>query len=277
MFRRLMCGLVAAVLVTGCAGRLPEVPSLSDSGTWKPGKVVWRDLVTPNLGQAKTFYGGLFGWTFEDASKNYTLIRNGDRLIGGMAELASSDRSAYWLPLVSVRDVDWAVDVTVSAGGESLTKPFDVPGRGRVGVLADPGGAPFAVIKTTQGDPADRIPGINEWMWQEIWTDDVEAEAEFYARLAGYTLTTKDVYGSAYSYLSVDELPRVGVITKSDPEIHNTWVNYVRVADLDATVAKVAQLGGVVLMAPTAEVRDGNVAIIADPQGAGLVLQEIKR
>ena len=33
-----------------------------------PGKVIWVDLVTPDLDGAKRFYGGLFGWTFRDVA-----------------------------------------------------------------------------------------------------------------------------------------------------------------------------------------------------------------
>jgi predicted enzyme related to lactoylglutathione lyase len=46
------------------------------------------------------------------------------------------------------------------------------------------------------------------------------------------------------------------------------------VQDVNATAAKAASLGGKVLMAPTQQVRDGSVAIIADPNGAGFVVQE---
>ena len=33
-----------------------------------PGKVIWADLVTPDLKQAEDFYAGLFGWSFQPAA-----------------------------------------------------------------------------------------------------------------------------------------------------------------------------------------------------------------
>jgi hypothetical protein len=51
-------------------------------------------------------------------------------------------------------------------------------------------------------------------------------------------------------------------------------VSYVRVGDVDAVVARATQFGGRVLFAPSPDVRKGSVAIIADPGGAGLLVQE---
>ena len=278
MFPRTMCGVaVAAFLATGCATKLPEVPSISDSGKWLNGKVVWHDLVTPDLEGAKSFYGGLFGWTFDDVSDDYTVVTNGGRLIGGMAQLKSPDYTSYWVPLVSVDDVDRAVDATVAAGGERLVKSFNVPGRGRVGVLRDPRGAAFGVVKTTQGDPVDRVPAVGDWIWNEVWTDDVAASGSFYQKRLGYDLKEETVDGVEHTLLTTEIVPRVGLVKKSDPEIPNLWVAYVRVADVEATVAKARSVGEPLLLAPTMEVRNGRVAIIADPHGAGFVVEEVKR
>ena len=278
MVRRLsMVIAAAAILTAGCATQLPEVPALSDSGTWLPGKVVWHDLVTPDIAGAKSFYGGLFGWSFDDVSEDYTLVRHEGRLIAGMAKLRTTKYASYWVPLVSVPDVDRAVAGTTGSGGERLVKAFDVPGRGRVAVLRDPQDAVFGVVRTIQGDPVDRVPGNNEWLWNEVWTSDVAAAGSFYRNLVGYDVSERTVADQPYTFLARDGLPRVGLLPKPSPDIGNTWVCYVKVADVDAAVAKVAGLGGNVLMAPTAEVRNGTVAIIADAHGAGLVIQEVTR
>jgi len=278
MRRRLFCVLGSVALVAmGCAGALPEVPALSDSNQWQPGKVVWHDLVTPDLEDAREYYGALFGWTFEEASSDYLLIRNGDRLIAGMAELDSATESSYWVPLLSVKDVDHAVRLTVGAGGESLTEPFDVPGRGRVGVLRDPQGAAFGVVKSATGDPVDRLPGVHEWLWHEVWTDDVEATAAFYEAKLGYGVKQTTIDEREHTLLTAGGLPRAGVVVKSDPEIPDLWVCFVRVDDVDAVVARAKMLRGDVLLEPTDEVRRGRVAILADPHGAGFVVQEVGR
>ncbi len=44
---------------------LPPLAELA-SGEHHIGKVIWVDLVSPNLAGAKRFYSGLFGWTVRD-------------------------------------------------------------------------------------------------------------------------------------------------------------------------------------------------------------------
>ena len=44
-----------------------DLPPVSNPASTEhhPGKAIWADLVTPDLGAAERFYGGLFGWTFQ--------------------------------------------------------------------------------------------------------------------------------------------------------------------------------------------------------------------
>jgi hypothetical protein len=130
------------------------------------------------------------------------------------------------------------------------------------------------VVQSSHGDPADRKADINEWLWNEVWTDDIPAAVAFYQTVGGYRLAEKTVGDIQYRYLERDGQPRVGLLDKPSPQIGNTWVAYIRVADVDAAVSKAKALGGNVLMAPTAAVRNGTVAVIADPSGAGFVVQE---
>lgn len=265
---------LSAFVLAGCINRMPTVPALGDSGEYAHGKVVWHDLVTPNIGRAKQFYTDLFGWTYEDLSRGYTLVRNNGRLIGGFAQLDARGQQSHWLALVSVNDVNRTVAETTAAGGDTLLAPFDLPDRGRVAVLEDPQGAAFGVVHATAGDPVDRQPATNEWLWNEVWTDDLSAASRFYQQLLGYVEAERTLHGVQYHYFKRDGKPRLGLIEKPSPAIGNTWVAYVRVASVADIAEKVEALGGALLMAPRPDVRKGKVAIIADPNGAGLVIQE---
>ena len=65
-------GLLGALLAV--AGAAPaaaaplELPAIVEPATDEHhvGKVIFVELVTPDLAAAKQFYGGLFGWTFRD-------------------------------------------------------------------------------------------------------------------------------------------------------------------------------------------------------------------
>jgi predicted enzyme related to lactoylglutathione lyase len=273
-FCRMTIGLAIVFALAACAISMPEVPPLGSEGHSLPGKVVWHDLVTPDMSTAKAFYGGLLGWNFEDVTSGYTLARNNGRLLAGIAKLSLSGRPSHWLPLVSVLDIEQVLASTTDAGGKTVLKPFDLPDRGRIAVVKDPQGAAFGLVQSSQGDPADRKADINGWLWNEVWTEDVPGAIDFYRKVAGYVAAEKTVDGNRYRYLEKDGHPRVGLLKKPDPQIGNTWVAYIRVADVDAVVSRAKALGGEVLMAPQADVRKGSVAILADPSGAGFVVQE---
>jgi predicted enzyme related to lactoylglutathione lyase len=56
--------------------------------------------------------------------------------------------------------------------------------------------------------------------------------------------------------------------------VRPNWLPMLRVADVNAMVTRTVALGGRVILAPRADIRNGTVAIIADPTGAALALQE---
>lgn len=266
--------IAAAVLLGACATQLPTLPALSTSGSHQPGKVVWHDLITPDLTASRAFYGSLFGWTFDEVSSGYVLVRNQSRMIGGMASLDSPQQAGYWIPLMSVADVDRSVDQVSRAGGDAVLKPFDLPGRGRVALVRDPQGAAFGIIRTIGGDPVDAKAPLNEWLWHEVWSQDVAASERFYKSLVGFTARQDDSEGLDYRFMSADGQPRMAVAQKPGDREGSTWAVYVRVADVAGMTKKAESLGATVLMAPRADVRNNTVAIITDPTGAGLVLQE---
>jgi len=270
---RLSC-LLSIVVLAGCSMGLPTVPALSDSGRHQPGKIVWHDLVTPNMSASQAFYSALLGWSFEEVGSGYAIARNNGQVVAGIAELGDADRLAYWIPLMSVVNVDKAVDRTESAGGESLLDPFDLPGRGRVGLVRDPQGAAFGLIRTTAGDPPDMPPALNGWLWHEIWSDNSVATASFYRKLAEFDIRQEQQDGDVYRYLASQQQPRVGLGEKPNNRIDNTWIAYIRVENIQTAVDNAISLGATILLNPRPSIRNGSIAVIVDPQGAGLVLQE---
>jgi predicted enzyme related to lactoylglutathione lyase len=56
--------------------------------------------------------------------------------------------------------------------------------------------------------------------------------------------------------------------------VQPNWLPAIRVADLNAMVARAVSLGGRVILAPRPDMRNGTIAIIGDPTGAALTLQQ---
>jgi len=264
---------VTAVSMTGCQLTSSELPAISDSGTKNSGHVVWHDLITPNLAQSQAFYSSVFGWQFQAVNDSYTLASLDGKLIAGMAELDNKQNASHWLSLISSKDIAAVSEKTIKAGGKVLVSSTEIKGRGTIAVLEDPQGAVFSLINTVNGDPEAQQTD-NGWIWQEVWSDNPEQSKAFYQSLGNYSAQSKPLNNGNYSYLALNGTPAIGFVKKPDAEIGNTWVNYIKVADVDATLLKVTAAGGIVLMAPNDKVRSGSVAIIRDPAGAGIVIQE---
>lgn len=282
--------MLGLALTFGCAGIQPDLPSITESPTnsRSPGKVVWHDLISRTPAESRRFYEELFGWEFDGVGSilgfgdddAYSVIRNDGRLIGGMIDanrLKSDDDISQWVTLLSVADINDAVRQFEQRGGTVFTPPTNLAQRGQIAVVADPTGALLGLLQTRDGDPADRPPGMNDFLWDELWTTDVAAATSFYAGIVGYTYSDENVAdddrAEDYRILLRDDTPRAGVMLNPFEGVKPVWVNYIRVADPAAITARVEALGGRILV--EAQPRDigGTVAFIAGPSGAGIALQ----
>jgi hypothetical protein len=247
------------------------------------GKVIFVELVTPDLESAKQFYQGLFGWTFRDIRRGesqYAEASLDGRPVAGLihkAIAAGEHRQPAWLTFIAVRDVDAARDIALQHGGKVLFEPHSIPQRGRESVLADPQGAVFAVLASSSGDPSDVLAVPGEWIWSSLIANDPENEAAFYQMLFDYEvfdLPTDE--GAQHLMFAADGFARASVNPPPGDRTntHSRWINYVRVVDAIETTAKVKRLGGRVLVEPHLDRHGGKVAIVADPQGAPFGLLE---
>ncbi len=251
------------------------------------GKVIFVELVTPDLAAAKQFYAGLFGWTFRDiqtggktGGKKYAEALLDGHPVAGLFQRrlpAGKHRRPAWLSFFSVRNVDAAKKAAAQDGAKVLFGPRDIPGRGREAVFADPQGAVFAVLASGSGDPADVLAAPGEWIWSSLITTDPDTDAAFYQKLFGYDVFPLPASGNARHLLLASEnyaRASVNSIPVKKPGLHPHWLNFVRVEDAEKTAAKVAALGGRVLVAPRTDRQGGKIALIADPFGAVFGLLE---
>lgn len=272
-------GAVLGILaLTACAQQARLGPVVdAPTGTHLVGKFVWHDLVTHDPAAARTFYAGVLGWTFDEADPGaaYTLARRGGRPVAGIARLGAGRAGRdQWLSVLSVADVDAAVATNEAKGGQTSVEPVDVPGRGRLAVVADPQGAAVVLLRTFGGDPADVEAKDGEWLWTELWAKDAAAAVDFYTGLVGYEHEAMESGGHDYSLLRAAGAPRAGVLTNRYPKVRPNWLPYLQVADATAIVEKARSLGGTVLLPPSPELRGGTVAMLADPTGAVFAVQK---
>lgn len=283
---RLKHYLTLALLALGAAActtaSRPEATGMSFSSAPLTGKIIWHDLITEDTASAQAFYSGLLGWTFENVEasdrKDYVVARLGDIYVGGIKEIpAPADGSSYsrWLPFVSVPDVDAAVARGVAAGASVAVAARDVA-LGRVAAIIDPQGAVVGLATSTYGDPDDRttLASPGKPIWTELLADDATTAAAFYAALGNYRVKTIQRRGGEYTILSSDGVNRAGVMQKPSEQIKPQWLTSFGVSDPAAAAKRAEALGGKIILPASADLRDGTMAIVTDPSGAVLVLQQ---
>lgn len=286
---RLNLTLVAVLILGACAAQF-SVPPISQTVTEEhfPGKIVWHDLLTDTPAKTRAFYSELFGWEFRslsDASINYTMIYQGERMIGGMVDqnrLPNKEDISQWVIGLSVSDIAQATQRFSAEGGTVFTPPTSLGDRGTIAIVGDPQGAILALLQTRDGDPVDThdTPAQGEFLWDELWAADVNGAAKFYSQLAPYVVGEErlgtDESPVEYRILRTLDKPRAGIRTNPVEGLMPMWVSYLRVTDaasLDGILERVESLGGRILVPATPRPRGGVVAVIAGPSGAGIALQ----
>jgi hypothetical protein len=144
--------------------------------------------------------------------------------------------------------------------------PFDVMDSGRMAFVLDPAGAAVALWQANQHIGATLVNEPGTVIWNELITTD-PGVVTFYADVLGVTTSTMDMGAGAYTLFEVGGEMVGGTTAPQMPGVPNHWHVYFAVADADATVAKVAELGGAVVVEPF-DTPVGRMAVASDPQGA---------
>jgi hypothetical protein len=277
----------AAGATTSLAGAAETYwPPITDhtTGQQNPGRFVWAELLTRDVGTAAEFYGKVFGWTFEtygpaDDLKTYTVVLSGGVPIGGMVYASPKDddkkrHGARWVGLMSVPDVQAAAARVERDGGKVLMPPRTLGGRGTVALFLDPEGGLFGVINSATGDPEDYLADENQWLWIELRANDPAKMAEFYKGIGAYEIVGGAVAGESSGFrLKSGGYARAGIQTKLDQKNPTTWVPYLRVKSVADTVARASAAGARIVMQPT-RMHGTAVAVIVDPTGAPVAVAE---
>jgi len=115
------------------------------------GRFLWNELHTNDAAKALAFYEKVLGFSHRamdmGGGTTYHIVSRAGVDRGGAIGDLPAGVKPYWLPYVSVDDVDATVARAKKAGATIRFGPDDIPGVGRFGTLEDPTGAAFAVIK----------------------------------------------------------------------------------------------------------------------------------
>ena len=241
---------------------------------YEPGTPSWIDLGSPDVEASKAFYGGLFGWeahTSPDPAPAATPCSScGGSRSPGSVRCSGRPTTRPGPPTSTTADADATAQAVDEAGGTVVMPPFDVLDAGRMAVCMDSAGARFSIWQPGVHIGAELVNEPDTLNWNELATRDIDAAKAFYGAVFGWGGQTQAFEGTTYTMWTVGDRPVGGMIQMNDqwPARHPPhWMVYIAVADVDATAAKVAELGGTVPVPPT-DAAFGRFAVCNDRHGA---------
>jgi hypothetical protein len=249
---------------------------------YTPGTFSWADVSTTDQEGAKSFYGSLFGWSFEDTpvsdDATYSMASLQGKPVAAISPQPPQQRDAgvppAWNCYVTVEDADATLERARELGGTVHADAFDVMDAGRMGVIQDPQGAYFLVWQAGNHIGAGLVNAPGALSWNELGVPDVEAAADFYSRLLGWKVTPMEGANPPYFVISTaDGHSNGGIREPAPPDAPPFWLTYFATADLNAALNQIGELGGSVLV-PETDIGVAKIAVAQDPQGAVFALYD---
>ncbi len=118
-----------------------------------PNPFVHVELMSTDVGKAKSFYGKLFDWELEDVPINdmtYTMIKVGEGTGGGIMKNPIPNAPSSWVAYVLVDDLKRAVEKAKALGATVMKDETQVKGRGLFAIIEDPTGAMLGLWESTK-------------------------------------------------------------------------------------------------------------------------------
>lgn len=248
---------------------------------------------------AMAFYGGLFGWEFENVSPDdaqpYYMARLHGHIVAGIGEQPYQTWDPVWNTYVRVDDAEATAAAVVAAGGTTTLEPMAMGDAGRMACFDDPQGAAISVWEpgTTRGVALVNDPGT--WVSNELVAGDPDGAAAFYRAVFGWetrpmgdwqmfvrpgyvdfltdghpeeVLAEYEQYGAPDGFADL-----VAYLVQGDRDRSAVWGITFSVADADAAAARAAELGGTVVTGPT-DAPPVRTVEIRDPDGTALTLSQ---
>ena len=245
------------------------------------GSFIWYELLTADPDAAAAFYGEVIGWTAAGAGQpgvDYRIFSSEGTPVAGHMKLPdgaeASGMRPGWLGYIGVDDVDSVVAAIEADGGKVHMPAMDMPGVGRMALVADPQSVPFYVMRGESGeasasyDPA--TPG--HCHWNELSTPDQDGALAFYTNRFGWTKGDVMPMGEMGGYQFVHHGEgMIGAIMTCPPGRPAGWNFAFGVRDIDEAAAKIPAAGGTVHHGPVEVPGGDGVVMASDPQGGAFM------
>ena len=245
------------------------------------GTPIWYELMTTDADGAQKFYAKVVGWSIAPfgtaGTGDYRVLTAPDgQGVGGLMTLPNgAAMKPGWFCYIGVHDVDGTAEKIKSLGGSVHMGPQDIPGVGRLAMVADPQGMVFYIMRgeSQQDSQAFHVTAPGHCGWHELVTSDHKAAFAFYGELFGWENNETMPMGEMGEYCFIDHADQwIGAMMTAGAGWTTRSTYYFNVPSIDAAVLKIAGGGGTVTMDPH-EVPGGmHIVMGTDPQGAAFAL-----
>lgn len=248
------------------------------------GTPCWADAMFTDVEGAKTFYGGVLGWTFGEASSEYgdytQAYADGKAVAAVVPPMPGQDGPAAWCLYLASDDVGYTARKIRENGGEVLMEPMQVGDFGSMVLARDPGGVVFGVWQGGTHEGFEARGERGSYCWAEVFTREPEKSDAFFPAVFPYR--TKEMESPDHMDFRVFQLgedPVLGRMRMTDefPPEFPPYINvYFAVDDCDAAVGRATARGGVLRWGPM-DTPFGRFASLSDPQGAVFSVIDMSR
>jgi hypothetical protein len=246
----------------------------------------WVELNTPDQAASAKFYGDLFGWgTTEPGGEEtggYQMFTQDEKNVAGLMKIMQPQQPVAWATYIQVDDADKTAADVAAAGGQAIVPVMDVMDIGRMAFFLDPTGAAFGVWQAKSFTGADLVNEPNSLCWNDVMTRDAAKDEAFYGEVFGWSAAAPSFDESGQGGYKVWSRPDGGMVggmmqmtdEMFPAEVPAYWAVCFAVADTDAIVTQVTELGGQVT-APAMDCPIGRFAGFLDPQGAAFTVMQM--
>lgn len=243
---------------------------------WPAGTPCWLDYGATELDAARTFYGGLLGWTFTGGDPEYGGYLNAQRdgrPAAGMGPLMNESDPPGWTVYFATDDSAATVAAIRRAGGTVVVEPMEVGPMGTMTIAVDPQGHAFGLWQSGEHTGAQAVNEPGALVWEEAAVEDVAAAQAFYSAVFGYRFDEIPDMGG-YATFATGDRP-LGGLGPVQPGLPKGWGVCFGVASTDEAVATVESRGGKVLHPPE-DTEFGRFAVVEDPWGAAFSVMAVQ-
>jgi uncharacterized protein len=249
---------------------------MAERTNYTPGTFSWVELATTDQPAAKSFYMELFGWDANDVPMDdgsaYSMMSIDGKDVAAISPQREAGVPPTWNSYVTVDNADDTVEQAKSLGGTVHVPAFDVFDVGRMAVIQDPQGAYFMTWQPKQHIGASLVNAHGALSWNELGTTDMDAAAQFYGGLFGWTMSPMEGTGTPYNVImNAAGHGNGGIRPVMPPGTPPNWLVYFGSDDTAASFAKAQELGATPLAEPM-DIGVGQIAVLQDPQGAVFAL-----